>query len=172
MPEIHDRSNRSRFRKIIRIHADFTDVTDQNTRQETVADVRSNDLISHGDLIRRIGQFYKMDFPLIDQTQISGDNAVVGCGSDRGAHIAVVIDDGTYRSPVRPGFCHDSYKSSFGDDILIDQNPIIIPFVNREYTEPVSSIFRNDPGSDFFIFFILLIQLVQGTKPVQLFFIL
>ena len=78
MPEIDNRCDISGLCQIIGIIVQLADISDQDARQELLADIGGHDLITDMYLIVGIGQFDQIQGALVNQPKVPGNDTLVG----------------------------------------------------------------------------------------------
>ena len=61
----------------------------------------------------------------------------------------------------------NSHETSSRDHIGIHENTVRRALVDPEYLEPVTGVFCNDPGTDFLILHIVLVQIIKLPQALQ-----
>ena len=99
MAEINGCNDRTCFCQVIGILLDFADITDKQSFHVFFVFFLSDNTFSHGYFVILVIELFKTQFSLIDQLQISGNNAIIRSADSHGTDITAIINNGTNGSP-------------------------------------------------------------------------
>ena len=160
------RNQISGFRQSGGICRNVRRISNQNSWQKLRADIRRNNSVSifNISICSNIGN---PETAFSKQSQIPGHNTGIARLLSHSADAAYIVYNRTYCGIVSPYIRDNAYQTASGHNIGIYPDSICSSLINAEYLEPVSRILGNDPGADFFILHIFLIQIIKLTQTLQ-----